>query len=435
MALFFTRFKTHHNYNLILNWSKLISITASAQLIVQAVGFLSGILIIRLLPIDQYAYYTIANTMLGTMSILSDGGISTGVMAQGGKFWQDRTKMGIVLATGLNLRRKFAIISLIVSIPILFYLLLHNGASILTASLVSIALVPAFFAALSDSLLEIVPKLHQTIMPLQFNQLRVGLGRLFLTGLTMLIFPWAFVAVFASGIPRIWGNFQLRKIVYGIVEKDLQPDKDIRNEILNLVKRVMPGAIYFCISGQITIWLISIFGNTKSIAELGALGRLGMLLSFFSSIISTLVIPRFAKLDNKKNILLSNYFKILLLLFLFTSFIILGFYLFPIPFLMILGKGFKGLAYELLLCIIGSCIFLISGIIYFLNLSRGWVMSPTLSITIQILSIIIFASILDLSNLLGVLYLNITMGLISFFQHFMFSLFKINMCYCHLNDK
>jgi len=335
----------------------------------------------------------------------------------------------------LNLRRKFAIISLIVSIPILFYLLLHNGASILTASLISIALVPAFLAALSDSLLEIIPKLHQIILPLQKNQVAVSGGRLILTAITMLVFPWAFIAILASGLTRIWGNLQLRKIVYGIVEKDHQPDKEISSEILSLIKRVMPGAIYYCISGQITIWLISIFGNTKSIAELGALGRLSILLSFFSYIISTLVIPRFAKFDNKKYILLSNYLKILLILFFLISLIILGFYSFPNPFLSILGEGFKGLAYELLLSIMGSGIYLISGTLYSLNLARGWVMSPILSITIQIFSIIIFASILDLSNLKGVLYLNIIMGLISFLQHFIFSLYKINKCEQHLKDK
>ena len=56
MALFFTRFKTHHNYNSFLNWSKLIIITASAQFIVQAFGFVSGILIIRLMSVRGYAF-------------------------------------------------------------------------------------------------------------------------------------------------------------------------------------------------------------------------------------------------------------------------------------------------------------------------------------------------------------------------------------------
>ena len=60
-------------------WLKLITITGLAQVIVQAVGFISGILVIRLLPVQEYALYTLANTMLGTMTVLSDGGISTSV--------------------------------------------------------------------------------------------------------------------------------------------------------------------------------------------------------------------------------------------------------------------------------------------------------------------------------------------------------------------
>ena len=59
-------------------------------------------------------------------------------------------------------------------------------------------------------------------------------------------------------------------------------------------------SIYFCFSGQITIWLISIFGNTTSIAEVGALGRLAMRLNIFTVRFSIIVIPWYAKLVEKK---------------------------------------------------------------------------------------------------------------------------------------
>lgn len=74
----------------VFSWIKLIAVTGSAQVIVQVLGFISGIMIIRMLPTQEYAFYTLANTMLGTMTILADGGIGTGVMAQGGKVWQNR---------------------------------------------------------------------------------------------------------------------------------------------------------------------------------------------------------------------------------------------------------------------------------------------------------------------------------------------------------
>lgn len=417
--------KEHPSYDKVLHWGKLISITGSAQLIVQALGFVCGILIIRLLPVQEYALYTLANTMLGTMTVLSDGGISTGVMAQGGKVWQDKEKLGVVLATGLDLRKKFAIASLLVSVPILFYLLVHNNASWLTAVLITAALIPAFYAALSDSLLEIVPKLHQSILPLQKNQVAVGTGRLVLTALTMFAFPWAFIAVLAAGLPRILGNLQLRKISYGFADNSQQSDKEVRVEILALVKRIMPTSIYYCVSGQITIWLISIFGNTTSVAQLGALGRLSVLLSLLSVIVATLVVPRYAKLPSSKHLLLVRFIQIIGLLIIFLSIIIVLVYLFPTPILWILGDAYKELPFELLLSVTGSCIALLSGISYSLYSSRGWAMPPFILITFNLLTVIGLASIIDLSSLKGVLFLNIGISFIAFLQTSLFCTLKI----------
>lgn len=73
----------------LFHYGKLVSITALAQGLIQALSFASGIMIVRLLPTKEYALYVLANTMLGTMTLLSDGGISTGVMAQGAKVWTE----------------------------------------------------------------------------------------------------------------------------------------------------------------------------------------------------------------------------------------------------------------------------------------------------------------------------------------------------------
>jgi O-antigen/teichoic acid export membrane protein len=291
--------------------------------------------------------------------------------------------------------------------------------------LITLALIPAFYAALSDSLLEIVPKLHQTIFPLQKNQVAVGVGRLILTALTMFVFPWAFIGILAAGIPRIFGNIHLRKISYDFADKDQKPDKVVRLEILALVKKIMPTSIYYCVSGQITIWLISIFGNTTSLAQLGALGRLGVILSVLSTIIITLIVPRFAKLAIKKELLLKRFVQILGLIVVFLSIIIFIVYTFPNPILWLLGDTYKGLSFELLLSIIGSCIGLLSGIVFQLYSSRGWAMSPFLMISLNLLAIIGLASILDLSNLQGVLYFEIWLSTIIFVQLSLFSLYKI----------
>lgn len=419
------KLKEHPQYHNVLNWTKLISVTGSAQIIVQTVGFASGILIIRLLSVHEYALYTLCNTMLGTMVLLSDSGISTGVMSLGGEVWQDKGKLGTVLATGLDLRRKFAVVSLLVSMPILLYLLYRNGASWAMAGLITIAMIPAFYASLSDSLLEIVPKLHQNIFPLQRNQVEVGVGRLLLSAIIVFLFPWAYLAVLAVGIPRVLGNIRLRKIVYGIVEKDIESDSEVKSKILEIVKKSLPSVVFYSFSGQINIWLISYFGTTTSLAQIGALGRVLMLLSLISVIFNLLIVPRFARIKNKYSPLMGFYSKIIILVFFIAFVIVVLTYFMAEYFLYILGHKYYGLETELILVMIGGCINMLMASGLSLYLSKGWVMKYYISIGLDILPLIIGCFLFDITSLSGVLYFNIFVATIQMIVHVGFGFYKI----------
>ena len=408
----------------LLKWIKLISITGGAQAIVQLTGLLCGLLIIRLLPTKEYALYTLANTMLGTMSLLSDGGISTGVMALGGKVWEDKKKLGIVLATGFSLRKKFAIFSLIVAVPILAYLLLHHGASILTTVLIITALIPAFYAALSDSLLEIILKLHQDIKPLQENQIKVSVLRLTINSLTVFLFPFTFIAIWAAGIPRILGNIKLRKIAGKFTETSNEIDLGVQKEIFKIVKRILPGAIYYCLAGQLTVWLISVFGNTTNIADVGALGRLSMLLGVISTMFSILIVPRFARTKESGKALLKRYLFILVTMLVILSGITFIVMLFPSQLLWILGNKYANLEKELVYVMIGSCANVLMGLALSLYTSRGWVINPVYAIILSVLPIISGIFIFDLTKISGVLKLNIFIAVSEFMIHFVFGFFK-----------
>jgi len=373
----------------------------------------------------EYAWYTLANTMLGTMSVLADGGISAGVMAQGGKVWQDKEKLGSVLATGLDLRRKFAVGSLMIAAPVLIYLLSRHGAGWLTILLIIASLIPAFFAALSDSILEIVPKLHQDIVSLQKNQLAVSISRLLLSGLLLFIFPFTFIAILAAGIPRAYGNIRLRKITQAFAIEHQKPDLEIQKNILNIVKRILPGSIYYCLSGQITIWLISIFGNTSSVADVGALGRLAMVLTLLSVLFNTLVIPRFARLPNNANFLLNRFLQIQFGLISFGAIIIGLVYIFSTQALWVLGPNYSNLKTELTLSVIAGYLGLIVGTLFALNTSRGWTINPLLSITLNLIAIVTGLLLINISNLKGLFEFNIYVMGSEVIIYLIYGLFKI----------
>src|SRR5437588_10784861 len=108
--------------------AKIVGDFAIVQAVVQIIGFLSGILLVRTLEQRDYAYFTIANTMQGTINVLADIGISVGLISIGGRVWQDRHRFGQLVNTALTLRKKLGVVVIIVSTPVLYFLLARNGA-------------------------------------------------------------------------------------------------------------------------------------------------------------------------------------------------------------------------------------------------------------------------------------------------------------------
>lgn len=406
-------------------WARLVTITGSAQVLVQLAGLVTGILLIRWLPTREYAFYTLANAMLGTMTVLADAGVSTGVMAQGSKVWKDKSRLGVVLVTGWQLRKRLSIISIIISVPVLIFLLLRQQAGWQVIIPITIIIIISFWVTLSNSLLEVAPKLNQDIKPLQKNQIAVALYRFILSAPLVFFFPFTAVALLANILPRIYGNIKLKGISARFSDPGQVPDKAVRSEILKVVKRIMPGSIYYCISGQLTVWLISVFGTTSAVASVGALARLSMLLSFFSTLFSTLVTPRFAKISDKKD-LLKKYIIIQLVMLgvcvVVTTFV----FLFPSPVLWLLGHKYAGLNTELTLSILAGCLSLMSGIFFGLTSSKGWPTHPALIIVGNILVVITGIWMFDISSLKGVLSFNVFVNIFPVLMHSAYFFYKIS---------
>ncbi len=422
----FERFlPTNFDWKSAIAFSKLTGITGAAQLLIQAIGLLSGIIVIRLLSTDQYAYYTLANTMLGTMVVLADGGIAAGVMAQAGRVYQDKERLGVVLNTGLELRRKFAVGSLIIAAPVLIYLLVHQGAGWGYAILILLSLIPAFYAALSGAIFMMPFKLRQDIKPLQRNLVVESISR-FLLIFSLILLPWAFIAILSAGLPRIYANIRLRMLSASTADWSQKSDKAVRQSILKMMKRLMPGAIYYCVSGQISVWLISFFGNTEAVAQIGALGRIAIMLSVINTLFATLVYPRYARLPEIKGLLTKRYLLIISALLTITVVLVSLVYVFSDQILWVLGPEYSSLNYELALSVSASSIALMSGATFTLTTHRGWAIHPGLSIPVSILAIVSGAILLNVSTLVGVLLFNIYVVSAQFLLNSAFLIFKLN---------
>ena len=415
----------HPRYTRFFEWGRLVTMAGSAQLLIHAIGFISGILVIRFLPSREYALYTLSNTMLAVLIILADGGIASGVMSQGGKVWQDRKRLGVVLATGLDLRKKFAIGSLLIATPVLVFLLRHHGADWVMCILIVAALIPAFVTALNKELLEIVHKLHQNIFPLQKIAVVSNTARLVMLSVSIVLMPFAFIAILVSGISQVWANKRIQVLSDEYAMPAQKPDQTVRKNILVLVKRHLPSAIYYCLSGQITIWLISFFGTTSSVAQIGALSRIAMLLGILSILFGTLILPRFARMIPDVNLLLSSFLRILAGLIVVNCLIVGLVWMFSTQILWILGPSYQNLELEVVLLMIGSCLNMIAEATSGLYMSRGWVIHPVILISMNVATIVCGVTLINVTTLQGVLMFNIFVSAINVFINTIYSVFFI----------
>ena len=359
-----------------LKWARLVGITGGGQVAVQLLAFASGLAVIRLLSVEEYAFYTLAMTMLGAMGVIADGGVSAGVMVEGGKTWRDKQKLGAVISCGMQLRRKLAVPSLALGLPLLIFLLLRNGATWAVAGGICVVLVPAFLTVLSTPILDAPLRLHQQVWPLA--RINVGNGLLRLAAMVPLLMAWpaAAGAILVNGFSAVVANHRIRRVAMPYAEARAQASPEITAPIVALVRRMMPNTIYYSFSSQLTIWLVSVFGGVAAIAQVGALSRIGLVLAVVKSIIMTLLVPRFTKLGAESPLMVRRFIQVQSLLWLLSIVMLVSVYVFAKPILWLLGPEYDGLHAELLIMTAASLCGLAAFTAEKLSQSRGWVIAP-----------------------------------------------------------
>lgn len=412
-------------FSKVLKISKLLSVFGSAQVIVQGTTVLSGLLVVRWLAPSEYALYTIAITMQSTMNILADAGIGGGVMAQGGKEWKNPNWLGSVMATGLALRRRFAPISMLVTMPILIYMLRDHGATWGGVAMVFLGVTITFSSTLSGGLLEIVPKLHQKVVELSRIQFCQALARLGIVFGSLLMMPLAGVALTAAAIPQIWVNWRLRLLSRQYATPHLPEDPAVKKEILGIVKRALPGAIFYSFSSQLTLWLIAILGNSVTISQVGALGRISQLSIVFTMLMGTVFVPRFARLPQSPSLLTKWFFGITGISLICGSFMTGFVALFPDLALWLLGKNYNNLHREVVLSIITAAVWLMTNTTGALASSRGWIISPWISIPSVLGSQVVIIPFIDFSKAEGALWFGVFSSIMPLLCHYGYALYRI----------
>ena len=380
---------------------------ASVQVAVQLIGFASGILLVRRLEQREYALFTIANTMQGTINVLADIGISIGLVSIGGRVWQDGHRFGELVSTGLRLRRKLGALAILGVTPLLYFLLVKNGASYLYTAVLIGAVLAGLFAQLSLGVLEVVPRLRSDIRQIQIIDLSGSVARLAVLVALMFIFLNAGVAALVGAGTLLLQYLLLRRYAATVIDLHAGENAEDRKAMLGFIRSQAASAVFFCLQGQITIFLISFFARRAgSVAEVGALGRLAMIFTILGSLLANIFVPAFARCQEKRK-LGWLYAGIGGGVAAFSLLILGGAAFLPNEFLFVLGHRYAHLQHELLLMVGGAILNLMGSTLWTLNASKAWIVGSWLYIPLTLGTQIALIPFIDFSSVSGVLTFNL----------------------------
>src|SRR5256885_2476296 len=390
-----------------LQRARVVGNFAFVQGVVQIISFLSGILLIRRLDQREYAYFTISNTMQGTLNVLADIGISIGLVSIGGRVWHDRHRFGQLVNTALGLRRKLGFLAVIVVVPILYYLLVKNGASTNYTALLIVAVLVGLGVQLSNGVLSVVPRLQSAVGKIQTIDLTGAVARLLAIVALMYLFLNGAVAIAIGSATLLLQYWMLRRYVAGVIDLNAPENAEDRAAMVGFIRSQAANAIFFCLQGQITVFLISIFGQqVSSIAEVGALSRLAMIFAVLSNLLANILAPAFAR-SQEAMTLRWRYAAIVSAVAGFSLAIVTAAIFFPQQFLFVLGNKYAHLDRELLLMVGGAVITAMASTLWSLNAAKAWISGSWLYIPLTLATQLALIPFTDFSSVRGVLTFNL----------------------------
>lgn len=394
-------------------WGKTLGKFVSVQLVVQAVGVASGILLVRALSQQEYAYFTIAFAMQSTMTVLADSGVSIGLTSIGGRVWNDPRRFGQLVNTATRIRRWLAVVAALVVTPILLWFLTGKGAGVHYASLLALLVLLGLSFQLSTGVLMVVPRLCRQIGQIQRLDLVASVSRLALLVAAYFIFLNAAVATFAALCSVLLQFLLLRRWTAKSIETDAPPHTGDRAAIARIIRNEAPNSVFYCVQGQLTVWLVALFGNAQRVAEVGALSRLSVVFAVINTVMSSIVLPTFARCQGLAQ-LRRRYLQIVCVFGVLGAALIVTSAMFPSHVLWVLGAKYAHLRGELVLMMALSAVSALTAAMWSLNSTKAWVRHSWLNIPGVLITQAILLTCVDVSTLEGVLWFGILSAIPTF---------------------
>lgn len=353
-------------------WAVLLSGLAGLQFLIQLLNGITGFLLVRALPREEYSVFTMTGTLLSMLLMLTDLGLTVGLINIGGRVWKERSQHVMLVADALKLRFVLFLICACFIAPIGGGLLIKAGATISGAVLLMVLILISAGIGASALIYATVARLHSRHRELQVAELYGAAARLVVSAAGLAATATALVASVAVLMSQWVFGASMRKMSLEILGPLPKANHEYRSELVGGLRILGPTAIFYGFQGQVATLLIALFGTGGQVADLGALSRYNILFSISGVVMAQVVSPAAARAADGQHF--RHILRLALLSYAgFSGLIILGVGVFWRLALGLLGEQYLGLRSELILFMVSSSLAGLNGLLWCFISARGWI--------------------------------------------------------------
>ncbi|HEY2255917.1 MAG TPA: hypothetical protein VGI11_09790 [Variovorax sp.] len=396
-----------------------------------AVGGVAGLLIVNVVPKEQYAVYTFLITCMQLIIGITDLGLSKCALPIIGQRSSEVPWVMAVCGQIFRRRTLMLVLSFLIVVPYGAYTFVQHEwlewAYVLAAGIVVLAVLTSLRAGFVNAVLLIIGQVTAisriSFMVTTIRFLLVGAVLLLpLTPYSIVFLLTASVVSEACGLLFYRREFQARGI------REVRPgpadEKFIDGRILKIMVPLIPSSIFFHIQGSITIFLASLFGTSSTVAEMGAFGRLALALTIvdrvanillFPAIARTSVGPRLVAMISKVHV---SYLAIMLC-------VLMSSVLFPQYWILLLGSKYQNMVPYVWMVFLASILMNGAGLAFLTLAVRGFTEKQAWSVAWVILLQCAFLWKFGASDLPTILWFNIMTCGAHFIYQYMLLFLKV----------
>jgi len=407
MKQFFPRFLADG----IARWTMQVLEFGVSQGIAQTAGMLSGLIYVRVMPVDQYALYAMALTALHFVSMGSDMGL-TGSL---GYYWRqsggDAKVIAPKVAAVRRLRFVFLAIAIVIGGLLLVKTVVEQNLPIITVvaccGLAVATVWPQLSAHIDHGLMRMAGLQRESY----YCEVASSIARL-LAALAMIVTGIA-TALFALA-GGLLGSLSFAAAVRFFAPASLthnsQPTgSEDRRAVLAYVIPQLPTTIVYMVQDPLILWLALTFGGKLPLAETFAVGRIGALYGLIGIFIGAVIGPKLTRISDDAHFARMVALCLLAVVLLSVAMTMIAYFA-PSALLLLIGPKYAHLHREVVLSIIASSLGLVLAILASANRLRGWVRLEPVTAGCQAVAICALASQWSFDNSESVLWLMVILA-------------------------